>query len=185
MLPAVPDWVTDAKVILDFRRTVRYRTDEEADTERRQMEEYAAHMESGFNLLRTELVGKTRADIEAMFQKMDRDHSASIDQRELDALFSDMGVHFTQEEVQKALVEIDADDGDAETQTRSDGEISFDELLNWLLNNELWVDPGFELIRAFYADDTRWGSKPDYRPASARFTRGRRVRWDSSQSQGC
>ena len=133
VLPTVPGWVTDAKVILEFRRTVRYRTDEEAEREQRHIEEYAAHMESSFNLLRTELVGKTRTDIEAMFQKTDRDQSGSIDQRELGALFSDMDVHFTQEEVQKARVEIDADDGDAETNTRSDGEISYDELLNWLL----------------------------------------------------
>ena len=134
---------------------MRYRTDEEAERERRQIEEYAAHMESSFNLLRTELVGKTRADIEDMFHKTDRDQSGSIDQSELDAFLSDMGVHFTQDEVQKALVEIDADDGDADTHTRSDGEISFDELLNWLLKEELWVDPGFELIRTFYANDTQ------------------------------
>ena len=33
VLPTVPGWVADAKVILEFRRTVRYRTDEEAERE--------------------------------------------------------------------------------------------------------------------------------------------------------
>merc|ERR1711871_1218269 len=52
-----------------------------------------------------------------------------------------MGVEFSIQEVSQALTEIDADDGDETTDTHVDGQISFDELLNWMVKNRLWFDP--------------------------------------------
>jgi len=140
ILPKVPGWITDAAVIVEFRRHTRYKTKEEIDREARQAAEYAAHMESGFNDLRVRMVGKTREDIEAMFSSVDNDNSDAMDSSQLDAFLSNMGVHFTYDELQKVIEQIDVDDGDEESTTRTDGEISLDEMMIWLVKEKIWVD---------------------------------------------
>ena len=36
-----------------------------------------------------------------------------------------------------------------------DGQISFAELLDWMLKRELWVDPGYQAILDFVQDDVQ------------------------------
>jgi hypothetical protein len=41
----------------------------------------------------------------------------------------------------QVIEQIDVDDGDEESHTRTDGEISLDELMIWLVKEKIWVDP--------------------------------------------
>ena len=40
----------------------------------------------------------------------------------------------------QVIEQIDVDDGDEESTTRTDGEISLDEMMIWLVKEKIWVD---------------------------------------------
>eukprot|EP01052_Picozoa_sp_SAG31_P017476 SAG31_NODE_1196_length_9445_cov_9.153970_4_plen_231_part_00 len=169
--PSDPTWIEDAREILTFRMKHRYKTKEEIEREKRYLEEYATKMQSGFRQLAAHLSGLTRQDLIDNFREIDVDHSGVLDQTELDVFLrvslqrhgiisiswpytvakirlpthasaQGMGVEFSAKELAHALAEIDEDDGNEGTQTQKDGEISFDELINWMHKNQLWFDPG-------------------------------------------
>jgi hypothetical protein len=41
----------------------------------------------------------------------------------------------------QVIEQIDVDDGNEESATRTDGEISLDELMIWLVKEKIWVEP--------------------------------------------
>ena len=41
----------------------------------------------------------------------------------------------------QVIEQIDVDDGDEKSATRTDGEISLDEMMIWLVKEKIWVDP--------------------------------------------
>ena len=62
-----------------------------------------------------------------------------VDEEELQLMFKNMGVHLTLEETEKAFIEMD------ESQ---DGEISYEELIEWLMKKEFWDPEVAEQARA-------------------------------------
>jgi len=61
----------------------------------------------------------------------DIDQSGYVDETELQLMFQTLGVHLTTEEIATAFLEIDES---------GDGEISYEEMIEWLMKKELW-DP--------------------------------------------
>jgi hypothetical protein len=70
-------------------------------------------------------------EVQELFDGIDQDHSGMLNVRELQKLFKVLQVHLLPKEVENAMAEIDA---------TGDGEISLQELKEWLVSRELW-DP--------------------------------------------
>jgi Ca2+-binding EF-hand superfamily protein len=165
--PDIPAWIKDSRIILEHRLASRYRTTEQSGIDDKQRElaarqyaereagEYAQKLQSSFILLRDELIGKTRHDIQAIFCMWDKDGNDMMDSSELGDLLAEFGVEFTEDEIQKTMDEIDAKDGNSETETVRDGVISFDEFLNWLLTQDMWTDPAYKEMLQFWEDDAQ------------------------------
>merc|ERR1712159_182913 len=74
---------------------------------------------------------RTLDEMREIFDEQDRDHSNTMDARELLQLFASLQVNLTEPEVNKVLEEVDES---------GDGVLSFEEVINWMKEKELW-DP--------------------------------------------
>ena len=137
--PSSPRWVNEAKETLSYRMEVKYRSFEELERSQQTNDEYMKKIKSGYRQLKTHLKGKTRADIEQIFEETDADKGGALDAKELNQFLTMVGVTFTLEECTQAVVEIHELGGlGAESPS---GEIQLSEIFNWLLSKKLWADP--------------------------------------------
>ena len=69
--------------VLEFRKVNRYRTKADIQAEKRRMEEYERKMNDGFQVMKKTLRYRTLAEMREIFEEQDRDHSNTMDAKEL------------------------------------------------------------------------------------------------------
>ena len=74
--------------MLRYRCKTRYLTQEQLDSEKREIAEYHRKLHDSMSIMRSGLASKTEADIRQMFMENDADQSGSIDSRELNKVFT-------------------------------------------------------------------------------------------------
>ena len=75
--------VSDCKEVLEFRKVNRYRTKADMAAEKRRMEEYERKMNDGFQVMKKTLRYRTLPEMREIFDDQDRDHSNTMDSKEL------------------------------------------------------------------------------------------------------
>ena len=132
LAPSFPRWINGALEILEYRIATRYLTQEHLDAAKRVQDEYARKMHDGKHQLKKALYSLSLEEIETMFEETDQDHSGTLDERELGKLFQRMDVHLLPAEIHLCMTEID--DG-------HDMSISCTELVEWMVETDLWMPP--------------------------------------------
>eukprot|EP01043_Picozoa_sp_COSAG02_P048445 COSAG02_NODE_4759_length_5019_cov_3.090650_2_plen_465_part_00 len=131
--PPVPAWVDDAQEILTYRIEKRYRTKADIEADRRIEEQYQKKMNDGFAVMSKTMRYKTKAQMRQLYDAVDEDNSNSIDGRELVKMFENAGVYLSTNDVQKMIDSVDES---------GDELISFDELLEWMTEHNIWDPEG-------------------------------------------
>ena len=129
--PTIPKWISDAAEVLQYRATRRYLTAHMLEEEKRAQAEYDRKMNDGFEIMKRHIRNFSEDDLHEMWVQADIDQSGYVDETELQLMFQTLGVHLTTEEIATAFLEIDES---------GDGEISYEEMIEWLMKKELW-DP--------------------------------------------
>ena len=101
------------------------------EEEKRAQAEYDRKMNDGFAIMKRHIRNFSEDDLHEMWVQADIDQSGYVDETELQLMFQTLGVHLTTEEIATAFLEIDES---------GDGEISYEEMIEWLMKKELW-DP--------------------------------------------
>ena len=89
--PTMPNWINDAREVLDFRRSHRYMTATMLEEEKRLHDEYDKKMNSWLDRIKAKLHGLREEDIHQMWIAADDDESGYIDDAELQAMFKGLG----------------------------------------------------------------------------------------------
>jgi hypothetical protein len=129
--PTMPNWINDAREVLDYRIRHRYLTSSMIDEEKRLHDEYDKKMNSWLDRIKTKLDGMDEDDIHSMWIAADADESGYVDAAELQAMFKTLGVEMSASDIKGTMDEIDEDQND---------EISYEEMIEWLMKKRLW-DP--------------------------------------------
>ena len=140
--PTEPKWIQEAEETLAFRKVVRYKTNSERQREQRLLDEYKQKMQSCWNILRVELVGKTRQDILAILSKFDVNNDQLVDPSELNEFFLTLGINASDDERLTFIKEIaQYADPHSPHGAAPHGTFEFEHFFKWLLTNEIWVEP--------------------------------------------
>lgn len=136
--PTEAKWVIEAEETLAYRRVHRYKTKSDIQREQHLLNEYKEKMQSCWNILRTELLGKTREDIMGTLAKFDTNRDERVDTSELNQFFNTLGIQVTEEERQTFVSEIAAF---SSPKPGEPGSFQFDDFFAWLLQNGIWIEP--------------------------------------------
>ena len=104
--PEKPRWINDSVEVLEHRKKHRYRTQGSILAEKRRQEIYERKMNDGFVVMAKVLRYRTLDDMRAIFDEQDRDHSGTMDAKELLQLFASLSVNLTEDEVDMVLDEV-------------------------------------------------------------------------------
>ena len=129
--PTMPEWINDTREVLEYRKQNRYLTQSMIEEAARLQEAYDKKMHNELERIKGKLAGIDEDGIHEMWTAADYDHSGYMDAAELQFMFKRLGVEMSSAQVKALMVEIDEDKND---------EISYEELIEWLMKNELW-DP--------------------------------------------
>jgi hypothetical protein len=130
--PELPRWIIDADEILMYRVSARYKTKEELAAENRALEQYKEKMNNSIRVLRMELLGKTREELDTVLDAADKDGDRLLSIADLGMFMEALGVEFTEKELSAASNSMSAID---------DGEVTFEEFYQWLEDQNIWKEP--------------------------------------------
>eukprot|EP01043_Picozoa_sp_COSAG02_P026908 COSAG02_NODE_1564_length_11912_cov_7.524676_2_plen_1114_part_00 len=129
--PTMPNWINDAREVLEYRVKQRYLTIGMVEEAARLQEAYENRMNNELERIKGKLQGMDEEDIHQMWIAADYDQSGFIDAAELQFMFKRLGVEMSSLQVKATMEEIDEDKND---------EISYEEMIEWLMKKDLW-DP--------------------------------------------
>eukprot|EP01052_Picozoa_sp_SAG31_P032663 SAG31_NODE_3603_length_4080_cov_2.228586_2_plen_461_part_00 len=139
--PSSPRWIATAKEVLEYRRSFKYRTEEEIKAQQARKAEFELRLQNGYKQLKYRLSGCSRQEVEQIFADADDDASGIIEPSEFGSFLKSVGVHFSAAEMDQAIAVIRKDKDDDNHRIIG---INIKQVVAWVESEGLWEDPDGE-----------------------------------------